>query len=80
MPEASGRHEYLRAFSVRVAAACELNSSRKGHTCPGFEEACLGVSRDMVPLVLGAMKSVGQIESTGMGRGKVFRVNQVDEK
>ncbi|MCY1312676.1 hypothetical protein D9M70_631190 [compost metagenome] len=34
-----------------------------------IEEACPGVSRDMVRLVLRAMKSEGLIESTGKGRG-----------
>jgi hypothetical protein len=34
-----------------------------------IEEACPGVSRDMVRLVLRAMKSEGLIASTGKGRG-----------
>jgi len=34
-----------------------------------IEEACPGVSRDMVRLVLRAMKAEGLIESTGKGRG-----------
>ncbi|TAL90319.1 MAG: hypothetical protein EPN46_04245 [Candidimonas sp.] len=34
-----------------------------------IEEACPGVSRDMVRLVLRGMKSEGLIESTGKGRG-----------
>jgi len=34
-----------------------------------IEEACPGVSRDMVRLVLRSMKSEGLIESTGKGRG-----------
>jgi Fic family protein len=34
-----------------------------------IEDACPGVSRDMVRLVLRAMKSEGVIESTGKGRG-----------
>jgi hypothetical protein len=34
-----------------------------------IETACPGVSRDMVRLVLRAMKSEGLIESTGKGRG-----------
>ncbi|MNY44988.1 hypothetical protein D3C86_1800600 [compost metagenome] len=33
------------------------------------EEACPSVSRDMVRLVLRAMKAEGLIESTGKGRG-----------
>ncbi len=33
-----------------------------------IEEACPGVNRDMVRLVLRAMKSEGLIESTGKGR------------
>ncbi len=46
-----------------------------------IEEACPGVSRDMVRLVLRAMKSEGLIESTGKGRGaKWLRINQVGEK
>ena len=35
-----------------------------------IEEACPGVSRDMVRLVLRAMKSEGLIESTGKGEGR----------
>lgn len=34
-----------------------------------IEEACPGVSRDMVRLVLWAMKAEGLIEPTGKGRG-----------
>lgn len=34
-----------------------------------IEESCPGVSRDMVRLVLRAMKSEELIESTGKGRG-----------
>ena len=34
-----------------------------------IEEACPGVSRDMVRLVLRAMKGEGLIASTGKGRG-----------
>lgn len=34
-----------------------------------IEEACPGVSRDMVRLVLRAMKAEGLIASTGKGRG-----------
>jgi Fic family protein len=46
-----------------------------------IEEACPGVSRDMVRLVLRAMKSEGLIESTGKGRGaKWLRINQGGEK
>jgi hypothetical protein len=46
-----------------------------------IEEACPGVSRDMVRLVLRAMKSEGLIESTGKGRGaKWLRINQGCEK
>ena len=46
-----------------------------------IEEACPGVSRDMVRLVLRAIKSEGLIESTGKGRGaKWLRTNQLGEK
>jgi len=46
-----------------------------------IEEACPGVSRDMVRLVLRAMRSEGLIESTGRGRGaKWLRSNQSGEK
>ncbi len=46
-----------------------------------IEEACPSVSRDMVRLVLRAMKSEGLIESTGKGRGaKWLRINQLGEK
>ena len=46
-----------------------------------IEEACPGVSRDMVRLVLRAMKADGLIESTGKGRGaKWLRTNQLGEK
>jgi Fic family protein len=38
-----------------------------------IEEACPGVSRDMVRLVLRAMKSEGLIESTGKGRGAKWK-------
>ena len=38
-----------------------------------IEEACSGVSRDMVRLVLRAMKSEGLIESTGKGRGAKWK-------
>lgn len=46
-----------------------------------IEEACPDMSRDMVRLVLRAMKSEGLIESTGKGRGaKWLRINQGGEK
>jgi Fic family protein len=49
-----------------------------------IEEACPGVSRDMVRLVLRGMKSEGLIESTGKGRGakwrRIGRSGQVDER
>ncbi|MBN0196657.1 cell filamentation protein Fic, partial [Pseudomonas aeruginosa] len=38
-----------------------------------IEEACPGVSRDMVRLVLRAMKSEELIESTGKGRGAKWK-------
>lgn len=38
-----------------------------------IEEACPGVSRDMVRQVLRAMKSEGLIESTGKGRGAKWK-------
>jgi Fic family protein len=50
-----------------------VRSEVLGRTLPfsisEIEEACPGVSRDMVRLVLRAMKSEGLIESTGKGRG-----------
>jgi hypothetical protein len=46
-----------------------------------IEQACTGVSRDMVRLVLRAMKSEGLIEPTGKGRGaKWRRVNPLGEQ
>lgn len=46
-----------------------------------IEEACLGVSRDMVWLVLRAMKSDGLIESISKERGdKWFRIHQGGER
>ena len=45
-----------------------------------IEQACPGVSRDMVRLVLRAMKSEGLIASTGKGRGaKWLRIDQSGE-
>lgn len=44
-----------------------------------IEEACPGVSRDMVRLVLRAMKSEGLIESTGKGRGAQRLVRLSDQ-
>jgi len=37
-----------------------------------IEDACPGMSRDMVRLVLRSMKSEGLIESTGKGRGAMW--------
>lgn len=48
-----------------------------GHSLPfsifEVEQACLGVSRDMVRLVLRAMKSERLIESSGKGRGAKWK-------
>ena len=38
-----------------------------------IEQACPGVSRDMIRVVLRAMKSEGLIESTGKGRSAKWR-------
>jgi predicted transcriptional regulator of viral defense system len=43
-----------------------------------IEEACPGVSRDMVRLVLRAMKSEGVIESMGKGRGAKWKQVKVE--
>lgn len=54
-----------------------VRSEVLGRTLPfsisEIEEACPGVSRDMVRLVLRAMKSEGLIESTGKGRGAKWK-------
>jgi Fic family protein len=74
-----------RAFEARVGAI-EYGRGNKGDrvraevlgrsqpfSISEFEEACPGVSRDMVRLVLPAMKSEGTIESTGKGRGAKWK-------
>src|SRR5690606_36476783 len=43
-----------------------------------IEETCSGVSRDMVRLVLRAMKSEGLIESMGKGRGAKWKQVKVE--
>lgn len=77
--------ENLFAIGSCGSKGDRVHSEVLGRTLPfsisEIEEACPGVSRDMVRLVLRAMKSEGLIESTGKGRGAKWRsINQLGDK